>query len=239
MTFELYDGSNENELRNALKEISDSDTNLYYNSLLFSEVITRESFWNVAHDYYLTMIHKDHDDRFLYMARNSDNELVGICSFRKRNQDVAEGVIYGVRPKFRNKKYASKLLQYSLQTLKNQGVGIFNTEVQLYNYKSVSPHLNEGFKPKGLYLNILLFSFLSEKHKQAEELDLSKESILNWLLDRLLTKTRKTWKLKEMKGDLSILTSSEKVLVYFPIVSETTALIRVSHNSNSIYLLFV
>lgn len=163
ISFEPYDGSQRDEVKQTLLDILSEDTNLYYESDIYDALMPGAKQKTQSLEYYLSMNHQMDSDRFLFIGRNREQEAVGVCSFMKTSATEAEGVIYGVRPAFRSQNFASIFLQHSINTLAEAGVQTFFTEVQYYNFRSLYPHLKSGFKPAGLYVNLNLFPFLNSE----------------------------------------------------------------------------
>lgn len=156
LEFELYDGTQTEELRNILEQILLND-NIFYNTLLLDSVKPNSNHSVVdLLDYYLLINNSINSNDYMFIAK-IEEKAIGLCSFRKTKNNEAEGILYGIIPEFRNKRLAEALLNFSLHTLANAGVETFNTEVLFQNKKSLYPHIKSGFKPAGLYLNAILY----------------------------------------------------------------------------------
>jgi predicted acetyltransferase len=212
LLFELYDGTQKEEVKEIISDIQGKDTNLYYDSDIYQALISTDQQQSTSMEYYLSMNNSLDASRYLFIGRNLEGVGVGICSFMQTNETDAEGVIYGVRPKFRSRQYAAIFLQQSLNTLAEAGTQNFFTEVQYYNFRSLYPHINQGFKPAGLYVNLNLFplqthyleSFTcSGKHV--------KVAVADWLSQYLHTGLSTEW--KSTKGAVGALFSDDLIEV--------------------------
>jgi predicted acetyltransferase len=181
LVFELYDGTQKEEVKEIISDIQGKDTNLYYDSDIYQALISTDQQQSASMEYYLSMNNSLDASRYLFIGRNLEGVGVGICSFMQTNETDAEGVIYGVRPKFRSRQYAAIFLQQSLNTLAEAGTQNFFTEVQYYNFRSLYPHINQGFKPAGLYVNLNLFPL--------QRYCLREEQIQNDVVERTLLQT--------------------------------------------------
>jgi len=208
ISFELYDGIQAPEVRNTLLDILSEDTNLYYQSDIYDALMPKGAQTERSLEYYLSMNHQVHSDRFLFIGRNREGEAVGVCSFMKTSGAEAEGVIYGVRPAFRSQQYAGIFLQQSINTLAEAGIQAFFTEVQYYNFRSLYPHLKSGFKPAGLYANLNLFPFLSSG---IEQFSCRGKNIQEALNERIRSRQSAGVRLEwaGVRGDTALLFSEE------------------------------
>jgi len=214
LTFELYNGENPAELLQIVKRISGEDTNLYYQSGLHELFFPDRVFWSSAHEYYLAMINNENPERFLFIGRDKEGAPMGICSFQKIAGNQAEGVIYGVLPEHRGKNLAMSFLNKSINTLYKEGVSRFNTEVQYFNFRSLYPHIQMGFKPVGMYMNVEVFPMLA--YAKTEDVEI-RGNLLQSIEDLLWRSYQQEYgidpklKLKKVRGDLEIMGQTDSV----------------------------
>jgi RimJ/RimL family protein N-acetyltransferase len=240
LVFELYTGEQEGLVREIIADYSSQDTNLYYQSDIFDALLDSNTRQSSSMDYYLSMNNRLDNNRYLFIGKNRGGEPIGICSFIATDDKNAEGVIFGIRPSFRNRKLAGSFLNHSINTLAARGIECFHTEVIYYNFRSLYPHIQAGFRPSGLYLNFILYPLLS--HEVYPEKIKTKEifSELSAYSTRIYKEKFKyspdSIEIDTVKGNLLALIHNEELKICTLCVTTNFALLRVMTDSNMVYV---
>lgn len=233
--FELYKGELKEELKIALYEMLINDS-VFYDSDLSGFIKNDSKYINNSIEYFLSLNHAINPSVYLFIGR-LNNQIAGLCSFKRIENNEAEGIIYGIIPKYRDKKLAQSFLNFAIKSVSNEKFDFFNTEVLALTYKSLYPHIRSQFKPVGIYANLTLYPMLNIKNV------ISRSSISNlWENVELFIKNNfklKTFKVKneivEMKGNLMLFYSLNCFDLHYLGYTNKTCFFKITEGNNFVY----
>lgn len=91
-------------------------------------------------------------DNFYYIIFSDDNKI-GFTQIIKTRHDMAEIILIYLQKKYRNKKIGSDMLTEILKKMKQVGIKIFKTEINISNNRSKHFFKKQNFKKQSdIYL---------------------------------------------------------------------------------------
>lgn len=161
LSFQLYNGSQETDLRSVIKELIETPTEKGYFNILFDGFLNESQANKSSIEYYLQYFNNAIANSNIQCSMAYiGNECVGFIGYDVQNE-ISEGVFYGVINKHRAKGYAHELITSARINSYHLGAKEFSADTIMYNIASISPQIKAGFLPTQTYANVILYSMLS------------------------------------------------------------------------------
>lgn len=159
LTFRKYEKSGEEDLRDVLNNLLVHNTGIYYTNNYYKQLIDEDKMLKAGMDYFINLANSDQSAHF-YLGYIK-GACVGMCSFRLEN-NIAEGIFFGVKTAYRNLGLAHEFLTYAKQQCFLLGAKEFCTDTLIQNPNSLYPQMNIGLIPQKTFINVVFFPLLSK-----------------------------------------------------------------------------
>lgn len=249
VTFELYDGSNEAELRQLVKNSWGNRTAVNYHNPNFRNWVSYEQEMEGSAAYGTEFNYKVNPDMPNWIVSLQGKPIGFVLG--KVSQEGFEGIMYSIVPDFRGHNYAEDIMLFLKKWCFEQGIHRFYNDVVFQNMASLKSIVTESIVPVETYLNLTLSPLLSANKGQTIDIDATNLSgasdLLPWIAankyrwekgqESTLVKMRTTF-------NLSRTSNIDLVRVSFPIkkIGEEVILLSMMYQSKvlgAVYLEYI
>jgi ferritin-like protein len=158
-TFIPYTEEWKDKLKEMVYEVQANPTGINYSSL-FQPTSSEENEKKAAFEFiHSNSLDPTSDFRTILCKDDLTDEVVGYHFYTIR--DPAYVFLMGTIGKARNKGFAKKLHTHSFNLAKLAGCKWFESDVPIQNDASMNACMHAGFKPAGIFLNVILYPYLS------------------------------------------------------------------------------
>lgn len=187
VTFEEYRPSNENRLKDMLKEILNTKYWFEYDSPLSRLFLPENLKLDLAIDYY-SSFYPDRNKNGRTWFLKHDNNYVGIFMGYVNGQNF-EGIFYGILPKYRSLGLSKRIYEAMDWLCHKNNWNRFFNDVNIFNAVSQSSAMKSMLKSTGIYFNVIIYSLFSKSIEPACKLEFNNdimsfnfaEAIFNWI----------------------------------------------------------
>jgi hypothetical protein len=160
LTIVKYNSSMKNDLSKVLESVIKNSSGVNFSNSIYNFLIDKEKMTKSSIAYYVNLA--EHDKHCHFYIGYMNNICVGFCSFKLEN-NIAEGVYFGVTLEYRNLGLAHEFLTHAKHKCFELGAHEFYTDTIIQNPNSLYPQMNIGLIPKETFLNVVFFPLLSKK----------------------------------------------------------------------------
>lgn len=160
LRFTRYTNQHETDFVSVLNNVIRNSSGINYSNNLYQHLIDKDKMTEASIRYYLSLATYD-QNAYFYLGYLNE-KCAGFCSFRLEN-NIAEGIYFGVSTEYRNLGLAHEFLTYAKESCFKLGASQFITDTIIQNPNSLYPQMNIGLIPKETFANVVFFPFLSKK----------------------------------------------------------------------------
>lgn len=231
--FELYDGSNEEGLKQLVKDSWGNRTAVNYHNPNFRNWVSYEQEMEGSAAYSAEFNYTINPDMPNWIVRLQGKAIGFVLG--KVSAEGFEGIMYSILPAYRGRNYAEDIMLFLKKWCYQEGIHRFYNDVVFQNMASLKSIVNEAIVPVETYLNLTLSPLLSANKGLVIHIDGSSingtDDLLQWVAankriweqgrENTLVKMRTTM---NFSGTGNI----ESVKVSMPIVKQSSKVILLS-----------
>lgn len=169
VTFELYNGSNETELKQLVKDSWGNRTAVNYHNAHFRHWVSYEQEMEGSAAY-ATEFNYRIDSNMPNWIISLQGKPIGFV-LGKVSEEGFEGVMYSIIPAFRGHNYAEDIMLFLKKWCFEQGIPCFYNDVVFQNMASLKSIVTESIVPVETYLNVTVSAMLNVHHGALIEVD--------------------------------------------------------------------
>lgn len=159
LNFIIYTPKFESDLIFILKDLLLNKSGNYYTNEMYKNLISNEKMDAAGVKYYLS--EANYNNNAIYYLGYINNDCVGVCSFHLNN-DISEGLFFGIHSKYRSLGLAHEFLTYAKEQSFKMNAKVFHTNTLIQNPRSLYPQMNIGLIPNDTYVNVIFFPLLNK-----------------------------------------------------------------------------
>lgn len=185
LLFDLYDGNNEDEVKELVKKSYGNRTSVFYHNPYYRHWVSYEDEIEAAAIYAVTFVHAKNPKTPHWLVKK-DNQAIGFVLGIVDNNTL-EGIMYSVLPEYRGHNYAADIMAYLKSWCWLNHVGCFSNHVPLQNLPSLRNIVAQAILPVDSFINITLSSMLSATRQTAQVCTIlppeSHQKLHQWILE--------------------------------------------------------
>jgi len=158
--FELYDGSQIDELKNVMTLALAQPTATNFTNTLFESVVSPKSLMEAACQFILSPSENFTSKHQRTWIVKEKNRSVGFVS-GEISRSQFEGILHGVIPEFRGRSLGKQIMSFIIQYCKDSGIRSFCNDVVFQNLPSLANIIRSNISPIKTYLNLTLNPMMS------------------------------------------------------------------------------
>lgn len=154
LNFEILTQENQPIVDELVEEIFAGYTNHYYSNPYLDKQNIIDGYKEWVQEYM-----GSDNSKICYLVKKNEN-IAGFATI-STNDNIGEGVLYGVRPDYAGKGIYSDIIRFTQQEFKNKGIKLMKVSTQIQNYTVQKVWVKEGFQLKESFATIHINSLLS------------------------------------------------------------------------------
>jgi predicted acetyltransferase len=184
LQFNLFDGSNEAEVKELVKKSYGNRTSVFYHNPYYRNWVSYEDEMEAAAMYAVTFVYAK-NPRTPHWLVKKDNQIIGFVLGIVDNNTL-EGIMYSVLPEYRGHNYAADIMAYLKSWCWLNNIGCFANHVPLQNLPSLRNIVAQAILPVDSFINITLSCMLSATNQPAQVFTISPpeshQKLHQWIL---------------------------------------------------------
>lgn len=183
VSFKLYNGTNETELRQLVKDSWGNRTAVNYHNPNFRNWVSYEQEMEGSAAYSTEFNHTLNPDMPNWIV-SLDHKPIGFV-LGKVSHEGFEGIMYSLLPAFRGHNYAEDIMLFLKKWCYEQGIHRFYNDVVFQNIASLKSIVTESIVPIETYLNVTISPLLTANKSHAPLVENAPihdgSGLLNWI----------------------------------------------------------
>lgn len=183
VSFELYNGTQEAELKQLVKDSWGNRTAVNYHNPYFRHWVSYQQEIEGSAAYATEFNHLLNPSMPNWLVK-LDGKTIGFV-LGKVSEAGFEGIMYSILPEHRGQNYAEDIMIFLKKWCYEQGIGTFFNDVVFQNMPSLKSIVTESIVPVDTYLNITISPLLQATRQEVALLDVdnweSMEQLPIWL----------------------------------------------------------